>query len=232
MDEKKGWFLVVAVLFIMVLVSFALIWVVMDTMQRTVQPVQSMTGDLATQLASVLQPSPTVLPSPITVIKDIRSLARLETIQYTVEKVITVEQNQGVLSPFFGDKLILVGHGKVIAGIDLAKLSAEDIRVENGLLRITLPEPEIFISALDNQKSYVYDRDTGLLTKGDLRLESTARLEAEKQISLAALEDGILDLARQNSEAYLSRLLSDLGYPEVVFEPSPPAAPLAATSTP
>jgi hypothetical protein len=232
MDEKKGWFLVIAILTIMVLAAFALVWVIFDTMQRTVKPVQSMTGELATQVSYILHPSPTILPSSLAVVKDIRTLARLETIQFTVEKVITAEKNQGVLSALFGEKLVLVGHGKVIAGIDLSKLSTQDVWVENGVLYVKLPEPEIFISALDNEKSYVYDRETGLLTKGDLKLESTARLEAEKQIEQAALEDGILELARHNGEAYLSRLLGDLGYPDVIFDLKERTATAIITATP
>jgi hypothetical protein len=117
----------------------------------------------------------------------------------------------------FGDKLILVAHGQVIAGMDLSKVGADEIEVKDGILYLSLPEPEIFVTALDNQKSYVYDRDTGLLTKGDINLESSARAVAEDEIEKAAVEDGIIELARQNSENYLSRLLSDLGYPEVIF---------------
>ena len=81
-----------------------------------------------------------------------------------------------------------------------------------------LPEPEIFIAALDNENSYIYDRDKGLLTKGDVHLESEARKVAEREIEKAAREDGILDLAGKNAENYLYSLFRQLGYPEVIFE--------------
>ena len=217
MDNNKGWFLVIGVLLIIAMVSSAMIWLIYDSFQRTVTPVQSMTGDLATQVSSLLRPTPTLIPNPITIIRDVRSLARLETIQYTVEKVITAVQGQGSLGMLFGDKLIFVAHGQVIAGLDLSKLGAGDIEIKEGMLYLRLPKPEIFVAALDNEKSYIYDRQTGLLTKGDINLESSARSMAEDEIEKAAIEDGIMDLARQNAENYLSRLLSDLGYPEVVF---------------
>ena len=217
MDNNKGWFLVIGVLLIIAMVSSAMIWLIYDSFQRTVTPVQSMTGDLATQVSSLLRPTPTLIPNPITIIRDVRSLARLETIQYTVEKVITAEQGQGSLGMLFGDKLIFVAHGQVIAGLDLSKLGAGDIEIKEGMLYLRLPRSEIFVAALDNEKSYIYDRQTGLLTKGDINLESSARRMAEDEIEKAAIEDGIMDLARQNAENYLSRLLSDLGYPEVIF---------------
>jgi hypothetical protein len=217
MDNKKGWSLVIGVLVIIAIVSSAMIWLVYDSFQRAVTPVQSMTGELATQVSSMLNPTPTIIPNPITIIRDVRSLARLETIQYTIEKVITAEQGQGTLGVLFGDKLIFVAHGQVIAGVDLSKLSADDIEIKDGILFLNLPNPEIFVATLDNEKSYVYDRQTGLLTKGDINLESSARRLAEDEIEKAAVEDGILDLARQNAENYLTRLLSDLGYPEVII---------------
>jgi hypothetical protein len=224
MDNKKGWSLVIGVLVIIAIVSSAMIWLVYDSFQRAVTPVQSMTGELATQVSSMLNPTPTIIPNPITIIRDVRSLARLETIQYSVEKVITAEQGQGTLGVLFGDKLIFVAHGQVIAGVDLSKLGAGDIEIKDGILYLNLPNPEIFVATLDNEKSYVYDRQTGLLTKGDINLESSARRLAEDEIEKAAVEDGILDLARQNAENYLTRLLSDLGYPEVIIISDKPTA--------
>jgi hypothetical protein len=114
--------------------------------------------------------------------------------------------------------LIFVAHGEVIAGIDLNKLDPEDLEVKGGVLYVTLPETEIFVTAIDNEQSYVYDRDTGLLTHGEVNLETEARRAAEREIEESALEDGILDLAEQNAISFLDRLFRDLGYPEVIFE--------------
>lgn len=106
----------------------------------------------------------------------------------------------------------------MIAGIDLNKLDPEDLEVKGGVLYVTLPEAEIFITALDNEQSYVYDRDTGLFTHGEVNLETEARRAAEQEIERSALEDGILDLAEKNAISFLDRLFRDLGYPVVVFE--------------
>ncbi len=217
MDNQKGCLLVIGVLLIVALVGVGIVWIVQNTLQDTVAPVQAMTGGLGTEVAKILHPTPTVLPDPVTIIHSVRSLARLETIQYTLEKVIRAENGSGPLALLFGDKLLFVAHGKVIAGVDLEKLGPENLEVKNGVLYVTLPEPEIFLTALDNDKSYVYDRETGLLTKGDINLEAEVRQVAEQEIMKAALEDGILDKARQNAEAYLFRLFNQLGFREVIF---------------
>ncbi|MBI4771715.1 MAG: DUF4230 domain-containing protein [Chloroflexi bacterium] len=172
--------------------------------------------------------APTLYPDPVTIIREVRSLSRLETAQYTIEKVITAEVGQGALGGLFGDKLLFVAHGVVIAGVDLSRLSPQDLQVDAaGFVTVALPAPEVFVATLDNQKSYVYDRQTGLLTKGQVDLETQARRLAESEIRKAALEDGILELAQANARSYLERLLRGLGFREVIF-----VDPLPARLTP
>jgi hypothetical protein len=217
MDNTKGWILVIGILLVIGLSAFLMIWIMYTSVQRTVQPVQAMGSNLSTSIAEVLNPTPTVLPNPMTIIRDVRSLARLETIQYTIEKVITAETGQGPLGVLFGDKLIFVAHGQVIAGVDLSKLDTKDLEVKDGVLYVRLPEAEIFVTNLDNEKSYVYDRETGFLTKGEITLETNARRAAESAIEEAAIEDGVLDLARRNAESFMDRLFRDLGYVDVIY---------------
>jgi len=96
---------------------------------------------------------------------------------------------------------------------------------------IIMPAAEIFVASLDNDKSYVYDRQTGLLTKGDQNLETQARQVAQQQIEQGALEDGILKLAQTNAASYLERLLRSLGFTSVVFVQATPAPASAPTSS-
>lgn len=186
--------------------------------QNEVAPLQGLTQKMSTQVSQLANPTPTILPDPITIIHSIRSLARLETIQYSVEKVITAESGQTAFGFLFGDKLLLVAHGVVIAGVDLEKLKPQDLHLEKGVLTVNLPEAEIFVATLDNDKTYVYDRATGLLTKGNVHLETDARSAAEEAIRQAAISDGILDLAKNNAESYLIRLFLALGYRDVIFQ--------------
>jgi hypothetical protein len=191
-----------------------------DFQQKTsavLQPYQQANAALQTQIGDLLHPTPTIIPDPATYIEEVRSLARLETIQYSVEKVVTAEIGQGAFGPLFGDRLLFVGHGIVIAGIDLEKLNPQDMQLQGNALYVRLPEPEIFVATLDNQKSYVYDRQTGVLTHGDVNLEATARQAAEQEIRQAAMNDGILDLARQNAESFMTQFLGTLGYDQVVI---------------
>jgi hypothetical protein len=216
------------------LVYTGLTWLsdtIRQSTDRAVAPVEQVNSDLRTQVARVLNPTPTILADPITIIHEMRSLARLETIQYTIEKVITAETGQGPLGFLFGDRLLLVAHGKVVAGTDMSKVGGQDIIRDGLVLKMRLPEPEIFIVALDNEKTYIFDRSTSVLTKGDPRLETQARQAAESEILNAAIKDGILNQAKINTENYLASMLRHLGFPEVIFiygpstTPTPTAAP-------
>jgi hypothetical protein len=207
---------------------------VVRTVENAVRPVGELSSGVGTQVAEILHPTPTILPDPVTIVREVRSLARLETIQYTLEKVITAETGQGALGFLFGDRLLFIAHGVVIAGVDLDRVTPDDIRFdEQGRVYLRLPAPEIFVATLDNERSYVYDRDTGLLTRGDITLEAAARKAAEDEIRKAALEDGILAQAQKNAESALYRLLRALGIPDVIFLAQDEALPSpAATAAP
>ena len=217
---KNNGLLSFLILVVIVVAAYMVVQAVRDTSQAAAAPFQSLNEQnhaLQTQMSNLLNPTPTIIPDPITYINEIRALARLETIQYSIEKVITGEMGGGTFDTFFGDKILFVGHGTVIAGIDMEKLQPENMRFENGVLTVTLPSAEVFIATLDNDKSYVYDRQTGILTKPDPNLETLVRQKAEEEILKAALEDGILEQAQTNAEAYLFKFFAALGFPNTIF---------------
>src|SRR4029077_2144053 len=58
-----------------------------------------------------------------TVVHQIQQLQRLETVNYTMDKIISGEHANAYLPKFLaGDRLLLVVHGEVVAGINLAGL--------------------------------------------------------------------------------------------------------------
>ncbi len=234
MSGLKGWVLVLGVLLI---VAWGVHRVVSQVEKTTEQlaPLQRMNASLSTQVARALHPTPTIRPDPVTIVHRVRQLARLETVQYTIEKVIVADAGtgEGVWSFLFGDRLLFVAHGQVIAGVDLSKIGPDDVWYEGETLVLRLPPPEIFVVALDNEKSYVYDRETGLLTKGQVHLETEARKAAEKALLEAALEDGILEKARVHAEAFLLRFLHTLGVTQVrIVFATPTPVPGPATPSP
>jgi hypothetical protein len=217
---KNNSLLSVLIIGVVLVAAYFIVQTVRESAQAATAPFQQVNQAnqaLQTQVSNLLNPTPTIIPDPVTYINEVRALARLETIQYSIEKVITGETGGGTFQALFGDKILFVGHGTVIAGIDMEKLQPEHMRFENGVLTVRLPPAEIFIAALDNEKSYVYDRETGILAKPDVNLETLVRQRAEEEIRGAAIEDGILEQAQANAEAYLFKFFAALGYPTTIF---------------
>lgn len=155
----------------------------------------------------------TSLPS---VVDKIRRLQRLETVNYSLDKIVEGERQSPVLPDFLvGDKLLMVVHGEAIAGIDLAQLKASDVHIQGRVIQVQLPPSQIFLTTLDNTKTRVYSRTTGLLVPEDPNLESEVRAKAQEQIQQAALADGILVTADKNARATVTSMLSALGFESV-----------------
>lgn len=225
MDNKNSSTRFFVLLLLIGLLGAAVLFVIASlnkTISQAVSPFQQANEQLSTQVFQLLHPTPTVIPDPVTIIHEVQAVAKLETIHYTVEKVVTAETNQGILAVFFGDRLLFVGHGYVTAGIDMSKITGEDVWLQDGVLNVRLPPTEVFDATLDNEKSYVYDREIGILTNPDPGLETLARQVAEDEILAAALEDGILEQARINAELFLEKFFNNLGYEDVLFVTAAP----------
>ena len=147
------------------------------------------------------------------VVEMIQKLNRLETVEYSLDKIVEGERQSAYLPDFLaGDKLLLVAHAEVIAGIDLAQIKAGDVQVNGDTVHVHLPPAQIFTTRIDNSRTRVYSRTTGLLVASDPNLESDVRQTAEQQIAQAASDDGILDKARQNARTSVTALLYQLGF--------------------
>ena len=159
-----------------------------------------------------------VIPNQPTVVRQIQQLQRLETVRYTMDKIISGERDNAYLPKFLvSDRLLLVVHGEVIGGVDLTKLQPSDVSVRGRVATVHLPSPEILVTRVDNGKTRVYSRDTGLFSSPDPNLESEVRQEAERQLQQAAQQDGILKAAQDNARSALATILKGLGFERVDF---------------
>jgi len=153
-----------------------------------------------------------------TVVQHVQQLHRLETVVYNMEKIVSGSQESRYLPQFLaGDRILLIVSGEVTAGVDLAHLDAEALQIGNGVVTIAMPPPEIFSTRIDNAKTRVYTRETGLFTSPDPNFESDVRREAERQVHQAALDGGILPTAAANARTTLTTFLKGLGFEAVQF---------------
>jgi hypothetical protein len=153
-----------------------------------------------------------------TVVRQIQQLQRLETVRYTMDKIISGERDNPYLPKFLvSDRLLLVVHGEVIGGVDLSQLQTSDVAVHGRNVTVHLPKAQILVTRLDSAKTRVYSRDTGLFSSPDPNLESEVREEAERQLQQAAEQDGILNTAQENAQNAITTILKGLGFEQVEF---------------
>jgi len=185
---------------------------------RSVNPFGS-AGLLSRLAAYVTGRSTSINVTSPAVVEKIRQLARLESVVYSLDKIVSGSRENAYIPDFLvADKLLLVAHGEVIAGVDLSQLQPGDVYVSGDRATVRLPAAQVLTTRIDNARTRIYSRSTGLLVPADPNLESEVRLAAEQQITQAALTDGILDKARQNARASVSALLYGLGFHTVDVE--------------
>jgi hypothetical protein len=203
--------------------SFAVFTVAMgvNTTRQLTEPFR----DFVQQL--VVEATPVIMPDPVIIVEQINDLARLETASYTLQKMMRADRNSDLLWGMFGESMIFVAYGDVIAGVDLQKMRPEDlVVVDQTTVMVHLPPAEIFVATLNNEDSYVLDRRTGIFVSPDTHLETQLRRAAETEILQDALEAGILDRADENAERYMGSFLQALGFENVIFmDSTPPPAP-------
>jgi hypothetical protein len=160
----------------------------------------------------------TIDVSQPTVIASIQRLARLESVVYTMDKVVEGDRTNEYLPDILtGDKLLLVVHGQAVAGVDLSKVQASNVQIDGRSVTITMPAAELLSVSLDNSKTRVFSRTTGLLVPTDPNLESEVREKAEGDLRQSALDSGILTTAGGNARATLATMLHSLGFQQITF---------------
>ncbi len=190
--------------------------------QGVVAPVEDLVRSL------IVPATPVYIPSPTTIVTQINDLSRLETASIELEKVVTAERNTDALWGVLGESMVFVAHGKVVAGVDFAEMTVDDIQVYGpDTVMVHLPAAKTFddLPALDTERSYVANRNTGLLARPEKDLETEVRQLAEVEIRKAAGESGVVELANTNAQNYMRDFLMGLGFENVTFTEETPPTP-------
>ncbi|HTQ49324.1 MAG TPA: DUF4230 domain-containing protein, partial [Candidatus Acidoferrales bacterium] len=148
-----------------------------------------------------------------TVVQQVQTLSDLVTVKYVMEKVVILDDMK-----WYGEsRVLLLAHGIVKAGIDLKRITADDVTISGKNISIKLPPPQVTDAYLDDKQSQVIDHTTGMLRLFDKDLEQTARANAVDDIQRAARNAGILDDADQRARLELKLFLLQAGFEQVEF---------------
>jgi hypothetical protein len=174
---------------------------------------------VAGRIASAITGRPLNIISAPMVVEKVQSLARLESVVYSLDTVVEGDKSSAILpDALAGDKLLMIVHGQTIAGVDMSQMKPDDVQIsETGgrSIKLTLPASQVFVTSIDNAHTRVFSRETGIFVTADPNLESQTRAKAQDQLQQAALTDGILDAASKNARATVTAMLEGLGFDHV-----------------
>lgn len=172
-------------------------------------------GYMAPRLGGLLLPKQGYGPSAV--LRQVQTVSELVTVKYVIEKVVILEDVKWL--GYLGEnRVLMVAHGVVKAGIDLSHIREGDIEITGKKVTIKLPAPRVFETYLDERQTYVIERSTGLLRAFDKDLEQNARIQAVGDIQRAARNGGILKDAEVRAKAQLASLFLGMGFDSVDFK--------------
>lgn len=160
-----------------------------------------------------------------TVVRELRTLSRLETSSIRVEKIIELKDHQKLLHGLVDadDTLLFVAAGEVVLGVDLSKAVASD--PTSDVATIELPPPEVLSTRFDEAHSYVHSRTTDMLARRNEGLEATARQEALAAFAVAGRDHDALEGAKSRAEGQLRTLAKAWGAKDLVVTWKVPTGP-------
>lgn len=149
------------------------------------------------------------------IITELAKVDKLETIRKTFTKTIEGEQQLANLTPdigineivgsaLFKDKMVLDVEWEVSAWYNIGNVLMKDIKISrDGTVTIVLWKPEVFGVFL----TWAMKTSTlGIVTQSDIELENKLRGKARNLILQEALNENILQIAKDNAQNVLQTL--------------------------
>lgn len=157
------------------------------------------------------------LPAPAETLSMLQEIQELGTVEYSVTKVVKVNDNKTWFKP--GDRKILITCEAIVkAGINLEDLTENNIRRTGKTITIQLPPPKILSVNLPPDKIKVaFEKVSMFRDPFTGRERDELMVQAEEQIRRSGGELGIIDQAKINTQLLLSRLLKQLGFQKVIL---------------
>jgi len=151
----------------------------------------------------------------------IREMGSLASTEYTITKLVKASDDKTWYK--VGDRKILIScRATIKAGVDLSKLTKDDVDISGKKITLHLPEPTVLSLNMAPENIKVENQEIGMLRTGFDNAERDALLrQAEVQINKSIEELGILNTAKQNSSLFLEQFLRKLGFTEVTIEYGP-----------
>ncbi|NCO75974.1 MAG: DUF4230 domain-containing protein [Cyanobacteria bacterium] len=170
--------------------------------------------------------TPPQINNPHFIVKQIQAVSELTTTKFVMDAIVPTSSSRKLGNWVIGEtSLLYVARGEVKAGLDLSKITTDNIQVNEDTLKITLPAPKILDEKIDVNQSQVYDYNRGFLNLGpDIapQLQEQAQRQTLVKIKETACAQQILNQANEKAVILVTQLMQTAGYQnvEVITTPS------------
>ncbi len=185
-------------------------------------------GGIWDGIREIFDPSPPKIEGVALVLRSVEQMGEFSTVKYNFSNIVLAGRDAPGWVPDFlvQDELTLVVVGQIEAGFDLqAALQNENFIQQDGTtITINLPHPRLLRCYINEDETYVVERDTGMFASQISNLDSVARDFAIEQFRDEALENGIMDEASNYAIDFFQTLIASLpleGVEQVVVNATP-----------
>jgi hypothetical protein len=161
----------------------------------------------------------TVDHSQAAVLHAVRDLSQYHAAVGEFQVVIDIEDDvKWVPDALAGQRTLFVAAGTVNAYVDFGRLVEDSLVVspDGKSVQLTLPPAALDKPNLDNQRSYVFSQQRGLIDQlaalVDPPNQQRFYIAAEQRLATAAKESGLAVKAEQNTKTMLTEMLQALGF--------------------
>ena len=190
------------------LVITASILVIIVVLQRT---------KLFPSFGDMFSSRPILIDNTPILVKEINNLSQLITITSYNEVVIdSIKKDKPIFTipVLMDDEIVLIGKGKVLAGVDLAKLQEKDIYTNDDSVSVTLPKAEI-LQVIANPSDFETFNEKGNWSDNDV---TAVKIKLRDKIIAAAIQQNILQKSAAIANVMMENFLRSVGFKKVTVQ--------------
>lgn len=167
-------------------------------------------GGIAYYFANKNNDSGETIISSETVESSLKEAKELTTLKYHYKNVASYENSQefyGIKVPFTTKRFLYTYRGVINAGVNLdeASVKVDDV---NKTIKVSLPEPKILSHEIDEDSVMFFDEKESAFNQLKLDDYSNFRAEEEKKMADEAIENGLLEEAKNKTKTAITEILN------------------------
>lgn len=144
----------------------------------------------------------------------IQAIGKMELVKMTIKDVLEYNIKRDYLPD---SRILLVVSGEIAGCIDLTKLETKNIILNDSILQITLPNPEICYYKIDHQKSKIYNATTYYMLDDEAKLTQLVYQKAENYFKSDSLNRIVFKETELNAQKVLKPILESITHKKVIL---------------